>query len=277
MTPTRGPHEPFPQTGSPPVPTLETFASALAARLPGDWTSTYEHYTRYKDQFPTTNRLWDNGHVSYLASTYVLGHGAVLRGPEDQELYVTGRPRCPHEVVVAPLEPNWAGVEPHHFFGVEEPSGIAVPTDPVRAAATVARRLLPRYKQARLEVLQKMEEQPKPPHRAAPARAARVITLARYADIDIGAPYESIPPDARETLYAHGFQYHPHQGAFLLPVAYGDRERALRIQSVAQKLAAKGIGVNLRYTPPDSPTAPAPPAPPAAPAPINPSGTVHRR
>ncbi|MGC4950019.1 hypothetical protein ACLQ2N_27945 [Streptomyces sp. DT224] len=259
------------------MPTLETFASALAAHLPGDWTSTYEHYTRYKDQYPTTNRLWDNGHVSDLASTYALGHGAVLRGPEDQELYVTGRPRYPHEVVVAPLAPDRAGIKRHHFFGVEEPSGIAVPADPVRATAAVTRRLLPRYEQARLEVLRKMKEEPEPPHRAAPARSARVITLARFADIDIGAPYESIPPDAREILYAHGFQYHPHQGAFLLPVAYGGRERALRIQSVAQKLAAKGIGVNLRYTPPDASTASAPPARPAAPASTNASGAVHRR
>ncbi|MEV5605484.1 hypothetical protein AB0L33_28985 [Streptomyces sp. NPDC052299] len=258
------------------MPTLETFASALAARLPGDWTSTYEHYTRYEDQFPTTTRLWDNGHVSDLASTYV-GHGAVLRGPEDQELYVTDRPRFPHEVVVAPLAPDWSGIKRHHFFGVEEPSGIAVPTDPVRATAAVTRRLLPRYKQARLEVLQKMKEEPDPPQRAAPARTDRVITLARYADGVIGAPYESIPPDARGTMYAHGFQYHPHQGAFLLPAAYGDRERALRIQSVAQKLAAKGIGVDVRYTPPDAPTAPAPPARPATPAPANASGAVHRR
>ncbi|MFF7337352.1 hypothetical protein ACFZAT_08410 [Streptomyces sp. NPDC008163] len=259
------------------MPTLEDFASAVAARLPGDWTSTYEHYTHYEDQYPTTNRLWDNGHVSDLASTYPLEHAAVLRGPEDQELYVTGRPLCPHEVLVAPLAPDRAGIKRHHFFGVEEPSGIAVPADPVRATAAITRRLLPRYEQARLEVLRKMKEEPEPPHRAGPARTDRVITLARYADGVIGAPYESIPPDARETLYAHGFQYHPHQSAFLLPVAYEDTERALRIQSVAQKLAAKGIGLNLRYTPPDAPTASAPPAPPAAPAPTRTAGTVHRR
>ncbi|MYS36711.1 hypothetical protein K388_02720 [Streptomyces sp. KhCrAH-43] len=259
------------------MPTLEDFASALAARLPGDWTSTYEHHARYTDQYPTTNRLWDNGHLSDLASLYALEHWFVLRGPEDQALYVISRPLCPHEAVVAPIEPDRAGIMPHHFFGVEEPSGIVVPADPVRAAAAVTRRLLPRYEQALQAVLRKMEEQPEPPHRAAPAPTSRVITLARYADDVIGAPYESIPPDARETLYAHGFQYHPHQSAFLLPVAYGDTERALRIQSVAQKLAAKGIGVNLRYNPPEAATAAAPPARPAAPAPAHASGTVHRR
>ncbi|MFJ4703671.1 hypothetical protein ACIP6I_02255 [Streptomyces anulatus] len=154
-----------------PHTTLEALASGMAARLPGGWTSIYQRYALYEDQFPTTNRLWDSGHVEYIASTYVLGHGAVLRGPEDQTLYVTDRPRYPHEVVVAPLEPDRAGIRPHHFDDVEEPSGIAVPTDPVRAAATVARRLLPRYKQALLEVLQQVEDLPKPP-----ANASRAVT-----------------------------------------------------------------------------------------------------
>lgn len=159
-----------------PHTTLETLASGIAARLPGGWTSTYQHYALYEHQFPTTNRLWDTGHVQHIASTHVLGHGAILRGPEGQELYVTDRPRYPHEIVVAPLEPDRAGIRPRHFDGVEEPSGIAVPTDPVRAAATVTRRLLPRYEQALLEVLQQVEDLPEPAHHASRARTAPVIT-----------------------------------------------------------------------------------------------------
>lgn len=155
---------------------LEALASDMAARLPGCWTSTYQRYTLYEDQFPTTNRLWDTGHVQHIALTYVLGHGAVLRGPEGQELYVTDRPQYPHEVVVAPLEPDPAGIGPHHFDGVEEPSGIAVPADPVRAAAAVARRLLPRYEQALLEVLQKVDDLPKPHANASRACTSPVTT-----------------------------------------------------------------------------------------------------
>ncbi|MER7851383.1 hypothetical protein ABTZ98_02340 [Streptomyces bacillaris] len=45
-----------------PHTSLEALASGMAARLPGGWTSTYQHYARYADQFPTTNRLWDSGH-----------------------------------------------------------------------------------------------------------------------------------------------------------------------------------------------------------------------
>lgn len=78
-----------------------------------------------------------------------------------------------------------------------------------------------------------------------------------YGDGALGAPYKSVPPDARMTLYAHGFQYHPHQAAFLLPAEYGESGRALRVHAVVQQLTAKGIGVNLRRcAPTTSPSLP---------------------
>ncbi|MFC8286629.1 MULTISPECIES: hypothetical protein [Streptomyces] len=182
-----------------PHTTLEALASGMAARLPGGWTSTYQRYALYEDQFPTTNRLWDSGHVEYIASTYVLGHGAVLCGPEGQELYVTDRPRYPHEAVVAPLEPDRARIRPHHFDGVEEPSGIAVPTDPVRAAATVVRRLLPRYEQALLEVLKQAEDLPEPAQHAGRARTAPLITGP--SKLEAGLPTTAF---ARQTASSPG-------------------------------------------------------------------------
>ncbi|MFJ8159491.1 hypothetical protein ACIRBY_01025 [Streptomyces sp. NPDC096136] len=47
----------------------------------------------------------------------------------------------------------------------------------------------------------------------------------------------------------------PHQAAFLLPASYGQDGRAVRIQAVALRLAAHGIGVNLRHAtlPPRAP------------------------
>lgn len=209
----------------------------------------------YKDQFPTTNQLWDAGHVHYIVSTYVLTHEAVLHGPEDQRLYVTDRPRYPHQFVVAPLEPSNTTLKPHHFEGVQEPSGIAVSNDCARAAARVTRRLLPRYELALDEVLHNAEDQPNPPHRAGPPQVSQALTLTYYNDGALGTPYASVPADARMALYAHGFQYHPHQAAFLLPIEYGDVGRALRIQAVAQQLAALGIGVNLRHATPPPTTA----------------------
>lgn len=127
---------------------LVAFAAGLADRLPGTWASEYQRHARYADQFPRAEQLWDTGHVQYIVSQYVLTHDAILHGPNDQRLYVTDRPRYPHQFVVAPLAPLGTHLEPHHSDAVEEPNGIAVPKDPTRAAARVTRRLLPRYEMA---------------------------------------------------------------------------------------------------------------------------------
>ncbi|MDJ0464689.1 hypothetical protein [Streptomyces sp. H27-C3] len=240
---------------------LSAFAAGLAERLPGAWTSTYQRHAEYKDQFPTTNQLWDSGHVGYVVSTYVLAHDAVLHGPENQRLYVSDRPRFPRQFVVAPLEPDDDDLKPHHFDEVEEPHGIAVANDPARAAADVIRRVLPRYEQALHVLFRYAVDQPEPPHRPAPPQVAQVLTLTMYDDGALGAPYQSVPPDARTTLYDAGFNYHPHQAAFLLSAELGESVHALRVQAVAQQLTAKGIGVNLRHCAPR--TSPGlPPAPP---------------
>ncbi|MFF3976552.1 hypothetical protein [Streptomyces sp. NPDC001828] len=247
---------------TPPRTDLSAFAAGLADRLPGAWTSEYQRHAQYADQFPRTEQLWDAGHVGHIVSQYVLTHAAVLRGPADQRLYVTDRPRYPQQFVVAPLAPAGPNIKPHHFDAVAEPNGIAVSQDPARAAAHVTRRVLPRYEQALRAVLDNTVAQPDLPHRTRPPQVDQVLTLTLYSDGALGAPYESVPVDARTTLYAHGFQYHPHQAAFLLPTAYGDRGRALRVHGVVQQLTAKGIGVNLRHAAPVT-TAVLPPSQPA--------------
>ncbi|MEU3161217.1 hypothetical protein ACPCAJ_31995 [Streptomyces griseoincarnatus] len=103
--------------------------------------------------------------------------------------------------------------------------------------------------------------QPESPHRPGPPQVEQVLTLTLYSDGALGAPYGSVAADARMTLYAHGFQYHPHQAAFLLPTAYGDSGRALRVHGVVQQLTARGIGVNLRHSAPTTRSA----LPPASP------------
>ncbi|WP_445527423.1 hypothetical protein [Streptomyces cyslabdanicus] len=245
---------------------LSAFAVGLAARLPGTWTSEYQRYAQYADQLPRTVKLWDNGHVDYIVSQYVLTHDAVLHGPADQQLYVADRPRYPHQFVVAPLTPASTHIKPHHFAGVAEPNGITVPKDPARAAAEVTRRVLPRYEQALHTVLDNAVHQPEPPHRPAPPQVDQVLTLTLYGDGALGAPYESVPVEARMTLYAHGFQYHPHQAAFLLPTAYGNTRRALVVHGVVQQLTAKGIGVNLRHSAPTINAALPPTSPKTAPS-----------
>ncbi|MFI6012519.1 hypothetical protein ACIBAG_27490 [Streptomyces sp. NPDC051243] len=229
---------------------LSAFAIALAARLPGTWASEYHRHAAYENQFPTIERLWDTGHVDYIVSQYVLGHNAVLHGPHEQQLYVTDRPLYRHQFVVAPLEPE--GFKPHHFRRVDEPNGIAVPNDPVRAAAAVTRRVLPRYCQALDAVRHNALTQPEPPHRPAAPEVAQTLTLIWYPDGVVGAPYKSVPEDARTVLYGCYFQYSPHESAFVLPASYSTSDRALLIQTAVRRLTAQGIGVNFRHAAPAS-------------------------
>lgn len=231
---------------------LASFADALAARLPGDWHSTYRQHGEYSGQFPLDDEVWDVGHVHWAVGVFVLGHDAQLSGPDGQRLCVIDRPLHRDQFLVAPLTPD-EGLMPHHFARVKEPNGIKVSNDPRRAAVSVSRRLLPRYRSALAAVRDYAQVQPDPPLRPAPPEVDQVLTLTRYADGAFGTPYATVPAQARTTLYVHGFQYHPQQGAFLLPAAYGEASQALRIQAVAQQLAGHGIGVNLRHSPPPAP------------------------
>ncbi|MFF5090380.1 hypothetical protein [Streptomyces niveus] len=124
---------------------LSAFAAALAARLPGNWTSHYHQHTAYREQFALAHQVWDLGHVHWAVSEFVLGHDAELNGPHGQRLYVIERPLRLGQFLVAPLQPRTGFT---HFDGVDEPNGIAVPGAPACAAAAVTRRLLPRYQHA---------------------------------------------------------------------------------------------------------------------------------
>ncbi|MFD3580889.1 hypothetical protein [Streptomyces sp. NPDC058683] len=230
---------------------LSSFAAALAARLPGTWRSEYHRHASYAEQFPIIERLWDTGHVDYIVSQYVLGHDAVLHGPEQQQLYVADRPLYRHQFVVAPLEPE--GFLPHHLATVDEPNGLAVSCDPVRAAAAVTRRLLPRYRLALDTVHRNARTQPEPPCRRSAPETAQTLTLVWYPDGVVGAPYALVPEGARTVLYNCHFQYRPHETAFALPDSYSTSDRALLIQTAVRQLTAQGIGVNFRHANPITP------------------------
>ncbi|MFD5765360.1 hypothetical protein ACFWIN_06010 [Streptomyces sp. NPDC127049] len=224
---------------------LKTFSAELADRLPGDWTSQYHRHRVYGEQFPLTEHLWDTGHVDWAVSECALGHHAVVTGPAGEELYVLDRPLRQGQFLVAALEPP--GFLPHHFHGVPEPNGIVVNADPVRAAAAITRRLLPRYALAMEAVREQARRQPGPPaRRRAPAETS-AVTLVRYEDGLLGAPYGGVPAEAREALYLSGFQSVPDQGAFLLPHESGPVATAVRIQVLANRLAKIGIGLNYRH------------------------------
>ncbi|MFF4529472.1 hypothetical protein ACFY1P_09390 [Streptomyces sp. NPDC001407] len=229
---------------------LATFATALAQRLPGTWTSQHHAHATYPDQFPIAEELWDMGHAQWAVSEFVLDHGAVLTGPDGMRLYVIDRPLNQREFIVAALAPP--AVPDHLFRGVEEPNGITMGTDPVRAAATVTRRLLPRYQEALAHVRRNAAAE----QAAATCRTARV-SFAWQADGTLTAATDY--PGAAEYLERTGFHQVPREtGVFTLPGTLTAAERDARLRTAALQLGALGADVSIAHAPTAQPTAPAP-------------------
>ncbi|MFF5491315.1 hypothetical protein [Streptomyces virginiae] len=231
--------------------------------MPGTWTSTYTRHAVYEDQIATTSTVWDAGAVGYAASNFVLGRQAVLGRADGARLSVFDRPLYPAQFMIGALEPD-----AHHdaFHEVAEPNGIAIPSDPVRAAAQVTRRLLPRYDQA-LRQVQRNTAHP-PPRRAAPTLVTGMVNMAWHPDGSVGAV--TGVREATAVLYGAGFQYHPYHQQFLLPASYGDPEQIARVQAASQRLASMGVGVIIRPARP-APTPAALPARPSSPAVASPT------
>jgi hypothetical protein len=91
------------------------------------------------------DRLWDHGHTAWTLRRFVPAEAALLNGPGGTRLVVLARPQRPRQFLVAALAPP--GVH-GALLADHTANGIAVPGSPVRAAAAVERRLLPRYRQA---------------------------------------------------------------------------------------------------------------------------------
>ncbi|MFC5218906.1 hypothetical protein [Streptomyces coerulescens] len=156
---------------------------------------------------------------------------------------------------------------------MDGPGGIAVRNDPVRAAAAVARRVLPRFPRALDAVHQCPRDEPERQHRPAAPEVAETLTLVWYPDGVVGAPYASVRAEARTVLYSCYFQYSPHEAAFVLPASYSTSDRALLIHAAVWLLTAQSIGVNFRHATPAEPrpsrpavASPGMPPPAAAPA-----------
>ncbi|WP_181787497.1 hypothetical protein [Streptomyces phytophilus] len=228
-------------------PDLTAFAPAVAGRLPGHWTIRFNPATTGPEHYSILERLWDEaGHAASLIEEYVHIDDAVMHGPGVQQLYVTHRPLKSAEFVIAPLAPDDGAIMEHHFDGIDGPSGITVPADPVRAAALISRRLLPAYTAALQALRRHVAERPAPPRLPAPRPVRKVVTLTWYPDGTFGAPYTQVPPEARGALFMAGFCYFPHRDAFVLSAEYPGDEQARRLQAVAHALTSAGIGVNLR-------------------------------
>ncbi|MFI9202178.1 hypothetical protein [Streptomyces sp. NPDC053048] len=181
------------------------------------------------------------GHAQWAVSEFVLGHDAVLNGPDGMRLYVIDRPLKQREFIVAALAPT--GVQDHLFRGVQEPNGITVSTDPVRAAATVTRRLLPRYEEALAHVRRKAAAE-----RASAIGPAARVSFAWQADGTLTATTDH--PGAAEHLERTGFHRDPRAtGTFTLPATLTTAERDERLRTAALQLGALGTDISIGHAP----------------------------
>ncbi|WP_406220712.1 hypothetical protein [Streptomyces decoyicus] len=238
---------------------LQSFAAALAERLPGTWTTNYAQHTSDTDQFDRSWYIWDfQGLVERVDITCVLGHDAILTGPDATRLYVIERPRYPQQFLVAALMPT--GIPQEYLAVVESPRGIAVPSDPARAANQIARRLLPRYGES-VEWARCIQASPPFRPLVPPAVSVHVSMLwHRNGLLTASAPDQH----AAAALYLAGFQYNYSEKAFFLDGS--DCEHQARcINEASRQLAARSITVSVRNAPAPAPST-APPKPSTAPA-----------
>ncbi|MET9294373.1 hypothetical protein [Streptomyces sp. NPDC003077] len=231
---------------------LASFATTLAAELPGRWTSEYRGHEEYPDQVARAVDVWDMNLLAHAIAAEVLEHDAVLTRDDGVRLYVIARPRHDEEFLVGAMAPP--GIDAHAFRGVREPDGIVVPDDPFRAAEDITADLLPRYDKAVAQVQD---------HAARPARAPepeRVVLTWSGQDLVTAEPEHS---EVARALTDHSFVHVPDRQAYVL--SGDDTARQARcVRSVSARLADLGIGVALRHPPrrpaPET-TAVVPPAP----------------
>ncbi|MFD3580886.1 hypothetical protein [Streptomyces sp. NPDC058683] len=177
---------------------ITEFTHALAERLPG-WQPSTSAVPMAGDQ--AGGRMWDSGPLPYTA--YEAGaQRTVLTHHWGLQLYVMPRPHRPGQYLVLPMLP--ANTSHRHVQGIRAPRGIAVPDDPVRAAAALHRRLLLAYRLAA----------PTPIRRSSPGHLQVHVTLDAHQRPRIRSGYLG----ANAELLAHGgFLLDPVTGECHLP------------------------------------------------------------
>jgi len=125
-------------------PNLNRFASQVAARLPGTW-STRSHGPDPLDHDPYRD-TWDSQLLDWAICEYRPARASVLAGPAGERLLLIAHPLRDGEFIVGALAPP--GLAHEAVGDVYAPLAVAVPADAVRAAAVIARRFLPRWQEA---------------------------------------------------------------------------------------------------------------------------------
>ncbi|MEU9155096.1 hypothetical protein AB0D59_32195 [Streptomyces sp. NPDC048417] len=213
------PHE------EPPVHLTE-FAHALAERLPG-WQPS-PHTVLIADE-PAGARMWDSGPMPYTA--YEAGaRRTVLTHHWGLQLYVLPRPHRPRQYLVLPMLP--ANTSYWHARGIRAPRGIAVPDDPVRAAAALHRQLLLAYRLAAPIVIR----------RSSPGHMQVHVAFDDQQRPQIRSGYLG----ANAELLAHGgFLLDPATGECHLPDALSPQEVRRHLITGLQRLRHHNFHITL--------------------------------
>ncbi|WP_172386641.1 hypothetical protein [Streptomyces sp. MNP-20] len=216
------------------APDLASFAIALADELPGNWTSEHQIHAHYPDQFARAEHVWDMDLVAHAIAEHVLDQDAVLTRDDGARLYVIARPRSGEEFLVGAIAP--ADLPADAFHAVREPDGIAVPDDPVQAAADITTDLLPRYDKALAQVHDNAA-------RLTPATPPELVVITLSGrDFHVTKPERA---DAAQILADNGCVYDREQDAFVLS-GEDTAAQAQAIQQAAAQLDRLGIGVSVR-------------------------------
>lgn len=136
---TASPEEP----PAPPADRLSRLATALAARLPGEWISSDLDWSDQVERRRVTDFLWDHAAMDHVIFTYHLTRGALLTANDFTQLLVIDRPTRPGQFFVGALTP--LGIDITERKVPLTPHGIAVTSHPAKAAHKVSSRLLPAY------------------------------------------------------------------------------------------------------------------------------------
>ncbi|MFD9069091.1 hypothetical protein [Streptomyces lasiicapitis] len=220
-----------------PAPDLASFAIALAAELPGNWSSEHQTHAQHPDQFARAEHVWDMDLLAHAVAENVLGQDAVLTRDDGTRLYVIARPRHGEEFLVGALAP--ADLHAEAFRAVREPDGIAVPDDPTRAAEDITHDLLPRYDKALAQVRGNAARLTAPqaaePERVVMTWSGEAIVVDKSDRVDIV-----------KALTDHGFAFDTDRGVFVLS---GDdtAQQAASVRAAGSRLSELGIDTVLRH------------------------------
>ncbi|MFJ9900717.1 hypothetical protein ACIQPR_46075 [Streptomyces sp. NPDC091280] len=223
---------------------ITDFTHALAERLPG-WRPSSLSVPISTD--PAGDRIWDRGPLPYAAFTTDGVERSVLTHHWGLQLYVMPRPHHPDEYLVLPMLP--ANTSHQHVTGLKAPRGIAVPSDPARAAARLHRRLLTEYRLASAT----------PIRRSSPGHLKVHVALDEHRRPRIRSGYVGV---FIELLARGGFLLDPATGECHLPDSLTDKAVRRQLIISVHRLRRQDFHVTIpsadgpRSYPPHAPTAP---------------------